>query len=228
MLKLQDERDQILVAKAYEAGQEHVFDFWEELSREQRRSLLDQVEKIDFQQLQRLDRLRGDTSKLSRLPTAPSLDPPPVIELPTTPEDHARRAEAEKRGQEALEAGRVACFVAAGGQGTRLGWEHPKGTYGVGPVTGKSLFQLFSEQIAAIQRRAKHELLWIIMTSSSNDEETQAYFREHTFFGLAAPQVRFLVQKDMPVVDFRGKLLLEIRPGPHWHRFWEWYRHHKR
>ena len=66
MLKVQDERDQIIVAKLYEAAQEHVFDFWEELTREQRRTLLDQLDHLDLQLLARLDRLRHDTRKHTR------------------------------------------------------------------------------------------------------------------------------------------------------------------
>src|SRR5579872_6060931 len=139
MLKVPDERDQILVAKVYEANQEHVLDFWDELAREQRRALLEQLERIDFQQLARLDRLRGETTKISRAPHPPVLEPPPVVSLPRTDRDRAARAEAERAGWAALESGKVACFLAAGGQGTRLGWEHPKGTFAVSPVLGKPL-----------------------------------------------------------------------------------------
>jgi UDP-N-acetylglucosamine/UDP-N-acetylgalactosamine diphosphorylase len=211
VLKVQDEKDQIVVAKVYEAQQEHVFDFWDELSVKERRALLDQLEKIDFQLLARLDRLRGgDTKKLAR-PAPEPLDPPPQIELPRTKEEHAARAEAEKTGRAALEKGQVAVFLAAGGQGTRLGWEHPKGTYPVGPVTQKSLFQLFAEQIIAINRRAKTDLLWYVMTSSSNRTETEEYFQKHNYFGVAPPQIRFIQQRDLPAVDFRGKLVLDTK-----------------
>lgn len=211
MLKVQDERDQIVVAKVYEAQQEHVFDFWDELDSKGRRSLLDQLGGIDFQLLARLDRLRGDTTKLARAPVVAPLEPPPVIELPRTGAEHEARAQAEAAGRLALEEGKVACFLAAGGQGTRLGWEHPKGTYPVGPVSQKSLFQLFAEQIVAINHRAKRDLLWFVMTSSSNRTETEEFFQRHGYFGIAPPQIHFLQQRDLPAVDFRGKLVLESK-----------------
>jgi UDP-N-acetylglucosamine/UDP-N-acetylgalactosamine diphosphorylase len=211
VLKVQDERDQIIVAKLYEAAQEHVFDFWEELTREQRRSLLDQLDHLDLQLLARLDRLRHDTRKLARPAVLPVLEPPPVVELPRTPAEKKARSAAEAEGRAALEQGKVACFLAAGGQGTRLGWEHPKGTYPVGPVSGKSLFQLFAEQIIALNRKTKKDLLWFIMTSSSNREETETFWKTHSYFGLPSPSIRFLQQRDLPAVDLRGKLLLESK-----------------
>ncbi len=211
MLKVQDERDQILVAKIYEAGQEHVFDFWDELSRDERRGLLDQLERLDLQLLARLDRLRTGTTRIKAKGKESTLEPPPVIELPRTDAERTRRAEAEAEGRRALEQGKVACFVAAGGQGTRLGWEHPKGTFPVSPVMGKPLFQLFSEQIIALGRRAKKDLLWIVMTSAPNRRETEEFFKTHNYFGLAAPMVRFCQQGDLPAVDLRGKLILESK-----------------
>jgi UDP-N-acetylglucosamine/UDP-N-acetylgalactosamine diphosphorylase len=211
VLKVQDEHDQIVVAKVYEAAQEHVFDFWEELTVRERRALLDQLERIDFQLLARLDRLRGDTKKLSRESSVGSLEPPPLVELPKTEADQAARAEAERAGREALEQGKVACFLAAGGQGTRLGWDHPKGTYPISPVTQKSLFQLFAEQIVAINRKVKTDLLLFVMTSSSNRVETEEFWKKHAYFGIAPPQIHFIQQRDLPAVDLRGKLVLETK-----------------
>jgi UDP-N-acetylglucosamine/UDP-N-acetylgalactosamine diphosphorylase len=211
LLKVQDERDQILVAKIYEAGQEHVFDFWDELDRDQRRSLLDQLERLDLQLLQRLDRLRTGTTRIKAQAPSGGLEPPPVIELPRSGEDERRRKEAADEGRSALEKGLVACFLAAGGQGTRLGWEHPKGTYPVAPVTGKPLFQLFAEQIIALSRRAKRDMLWYVMTSAQNRVETEEFFKSHAYFGIAQPLIRFCQQGDLPAVDIRGKVILESK-----------------
>src|SRR2546423_5918389 len=213
MLKVQDERDQILVAKIYELQQEHVFDFWEELSREQRRSLLDQLERVDLQLMQRLDRLRTGTgtTRFQRPGLGPSLEPPPTIELPRTAKDRSRRATAEAAGRALLEGGKVACFIAAGGQGTRLGWEHPKGTFPIAPVSQKSLFQLFAEQILALSRRAKKEVLWFVMTSSTNQAETEAFWKKNVYFGLLPAHMKFIQQRDLPAVDLRGKLILSSK-----------------
>lgn len=211
VLKVPGEVDQILVAKTYEAGQEHVFDFWDELTEPQRRDLLDQLASIDFQLLARLVKTIDHE--------APPLGAAEGI--PIEPVPAARRAALEARGWEALKDGKVAAFVVAGGQGTRLGWDHPKGTFQVSPVLGKSLFQLFAEQVLAISRRVGRPLPWFIMTSRQNREETEAFFNEHAFFGLAREQVTFIVQREVPTVDERGKLLMtskhEIGMNPDGH-----------
>lgn len=211
MLKVPGEVDQILVAKTYEAGQEHVFDFWDELSEGERRQLLDQLGSIDFQLLNRLAK------------TIDAEPPPPagVQGIPTEMVTGERRAALEARGWEALRAGKVACLVVAGGQGTRLGWDHPKGTFPASPVLQKSLFQLFAEQVLATSRRAGAPLHWYVLTSRQNRAETEAFFAEHERFGLPADQVTFLVQREVPTVDGRGKLLMsgkaEIAMNPDGH-----------
>jgi UDP-N-acetylglucosamine/UDP-N-acetylgalactosamine diphosphorylase len=198
VLKVPGEVDQILVAKTFEAGQEHVFDFWDELSEAERRQLLDQLASIDFQLLGRLGKLID-------------VEPPPPAGaqgIPTELVTGERRAALEARGWQALRAGKVACLVVAGGQGTRLGWDHPKGTFPASPVLEKSLFQLFAEQVLAISRRAGAPLRWYVLTSRQNRAETEAFFSEHQRFGLLADQVTFLVQREVPTVDARGKLLM--------------------
>lgn len=211
MLKVPGEVDQILVAKTYEAGQEHVFDFWDELSEAERRGLLDQLASIDFQ-------------LLGRLAKTIDLEPPPpggAQGIPTEMVSPEQRATLEALGWEALRAGKVACLVVAGGQGTRLGWDHPKGTFPASPVLEKSLFQLFAEQVLATSRRAGAPLHWYVLTSRQNRAETEAFFAEHERFGLPADQVTLLVQREVPTVDARGKLLMtgkaEIAMNPDGH-----------
>jgi UDP-N-acetylglucosamine/UDP-N-acetylgalactosamine diphosphorylase len=193
-----DEIDQVLVAKVYRAEQEHVFRFWSRLDEAGRRRLLDQLGEIDLQQLGRL-------AKLIDAPASPPVDLAPDEPQRFSPE---RRAELAELGWEALRGGKVACFLVAGGQGTRLGWPHPKGTYPVGPVSGKSLYQLFAEQLIATGKRAGRPLDLYVLTSRDNTEATQAAFREHDHYGLDPAQVTFLVQGELPCTDPRGKLLL--------------------
>lgn len=202
MIKVPDEIDQVAVSKAYVAEQAHVFRFWDRLDEAERRQLLDQLREIDFQQLGRLTKL---------------IDQEPPVRQDVTPvaavrvDAPERRAALAELGWEALRAGRVALLMVAGGQGTRLGWDAPKGTYPVGPCTDKSLYQLFAEQVLALGRRAGHPLRWYVMTSRQNRDATEAFFREHDFFGLDAQQVTFLVQRELPNADFRGKLVLSTR-----------------
>ena len=211
MLKVPDERDQMLVAKVYKANQEHVFRFWEELDEAQRRGLLDQLADFDFQQI----------STLAELVHADAEPQGEITPLPTERPDAVRRAELEAIGWDALKAGKVACLVVAGGQGTRLGWVGPKGTYPIGPVSGKSLFQLFAEQIQATGTRAGQALRYYVLTSRLNREATERAFSEASYFGLEQEQVTFLTQSDLPNTDPEGKLLMatksEVAASPNGH-----------
>jgi UDP-N-acetylglucosamine/UDP-N-acetylgalactosamine diphosphorylase len=105
----------------------------------------------------------------------------------------------------------VAAFTVAGGQGTRLGYDGPKGTFSVTPLKKKSLFQVFAEKIKAAGLRHGKPLHWFIMTSHANHEQTEQFFATNKFFGLDRSRVHFFRQGRMPAVDFAGKLLLETR-----------------
>jgi UDP-N-acetylglucosamine/UDP-N-acetylgalactosamine diphosphorylase len=96
----------------------------------------------------------------------------------------------------------------AGGQGTRLGFNGPKGCYPITPVEEKSLFQLFAEKILALQLRYGTHLFWYIMTSSENHNVTKVFFQQHNFFGLHRDQIQFFIQAEIPSLDLDGKLIL--------------------
>ncbi len=188
--------------------QEHVLRWWQQLSDEQRRSLAAQVEAID---LGLLEQLFHDEHPIS-VPRPEEIRPAPILRLPTSFEDWEREQQAAGVGEEALRAGQVAVLMVAGGQGTRLGYDGPKGTFPIGPITGKSLFQWHAEKVLAIARRYQTALPFCIMTSPENDEATRRFFTEHGHFGLAPTEVVFFVQGTMPAVDrHTGRLLLADR-----------------
>ena len=120
--------------------------------------------------------------------------------------------EHEERGKSLLHQGKVGCLILAGGQGSRLGFDGPKGSYPVSPVRGKSLFQLFCERTKAASAWAGHPLPLCIMTSSINHAQTIAFFEQHANFGLPASQLFFIQQEMLPLLDDRGQWLLEA-PG---------------
>ena len=105
----------------------------------------------------------------------------------------------------------MAAFTVAGGQGTRLGYDGPKGTFAVTPLRQKSLFQVFAEKIKAAGLRYGKPLHWFIMTSHANHEQTEQFFVANKFFGLDQARVHFFRQGRMPAVGFDGKILLETR-----------------
>jgi len=208
----------------YEAhGQGHVFAHYDSLSASEQQSLLEQAAAIDLIEVaslyQSLVRDRGDQSDS----LLDGLEPADYIPLPGTGGDTTAALwhEAEQKGEAALRTGRVAAFTVAGGQGTRLGFEGPKGTYGVTPVLGKSLFQVFAEKILAAGRIYGRPVSWYLMTSVLNHEETVSFFERHEYFGLKKERVHFFTQGFMPAVDAEGKILMagkgEIALSPDGH-----------
>ncbi|MGH8019261.1 MAG: UTP--glucose-1-phosphate uridylyltransferase [Opitutaceae bacterium] len=190
------------------AGQGQVFRFWPQLSKAQREQLIEQAREIDLAEIKRLNNTLVRASSATRTDLT-TIEPAPCITLPGNGGDEIAWAEARLAGEKALRAGKVAAFTVAGGQGTRLGFDGPKGTFPVTPVTKKPLFAIFAEKILAAQRRYGCEMLWFIMTSNANREQTIAFFEENNFFGLRADQMHFFRQGRMPAVDFKGKILLE-------------------
>jgi len=133
----------------------------------------------------------------------------PVVSVPETEAEAGRWAEARRAGEEALRSGRVGAFLAAGGQGARLGFEGPKGTFPIGPVTGRTLFHLYAEAILARVRRHGSPVPWLVMTSEENHAETEAFFRDRGFFGVPEGDIRFLPQRMLPAFSPEGKILLQ-------------------
>ncbi len=198
-----------LIAAFRAAGQEQVFAHWPRLSAAQRAGLLAQAAEIDLQELARLNNALVVGADAASSVNLAGLAPAPWIQLPTAGGDAQAWAQAEASGAAALRQGRVAAFTVAGGQGTRLGYPGPKGTFPVTPIKQKTLFQLFAEKIKAAGLRAGRPLHWFIMTSHANHEETEGFFGANKYFGLEASRVHFFRQGRMPAVDFNGKLLLE-------------------
>lgn len=198
-----------LIDKFRQAGQPQVFAFWEQLSAPERAALIAQAGEVDLGEIDRLFRSLVAKSAGSAAVSLEGLAPPACERLPEHGGDAGAWAKARAAGEAALRGGHVAAFTVAGGQGTRLGYDGPKGTFAVTPVRGKSLFQVFAEKIAAAGRRYGRPLHWFIMTSHANHEQTEGFFRDHKFFGLDHARVHFFRQGRMPAIDFSGKILLE-------------------
>jgi UDP-N-acetylglucosamine/UDP-N-acetylgalactosamine diphosphorylase len=186
-------------------GQDHVFRFWQTLASEQRQALAAQAAALDLGELQRT----VEHTRRLAAPGARKLEPAPIEVLPSHGGDPGRRRAAAERGAGLIRAGRVAVMVVAGGQGTRLGFPGPKGLFPLGPVTGRTLFELQAQKLRAARRRWGVPIPWCVMTSPATDAPTRAFFAEHDRFGLAAEDVLFLCQGTAPALDLAGRLLLE-------------------
>jgi len=192
------------------AGQGHVFSFYNELSPEAQKTLLAEAAEIDLAEIDRLTRtlLAKDAATGVDLT---GLAPAPYERRPENGGDAQAWSSAKTVGEAALRAGRVAAFTVAGGQGTRLGYDGPKGTFPVTPIKQKTLFQVFAEKVRAAGVRYGKPLHWFIMTSNMNHAATEAFFTRHNFFGLAPTHVHFFRQGRMPAVTPEGKIMLETK-----------------
>lgn len=186
-------------------GQEHVLAFWDRLSAVEQAELVGQLCSIRYDELAVLYSRREEAYAVPALERLQSLPRPQESAA-----DHARyRALAEA----ALRQGQVAYLLVAGGQGSRLGFEKPKGMYPIGPVTDRTLFHVFAESLRALRRRYQAPLPFLVMTSPATDAETRRFFAEEDYFGLPENEVWFFQQRTMPALDLAtGKLLLEA-PG---------------
>jgi UDP-N-acetylglucosamine/UDP-N-acetylgalactosamine diphosphorylase len=140
-----------------------------------------------------------------------ALQPPELLPPSARHEDPRVRA-AAARGWEELRGGRVAVVTVAGGQASRLGFEGPKGTYPLGPVSGASLFQILAGGVRRMRDRAGAPLPWVLMTGPENDEATRAFFAARNHFGLGARSVHFACQGTLPALTPDGELL-QAAPG---------------
>jgi hypothetical protein len=134
-----------LIAEFQRAGQAQVFAFFDELAPDAQAHLLAEAAEIDLAEMDRLNRTLVAQSGAAAVVNLSGLVPAPYE--PLVGGDAVAWERAKRAGEEALRAGRVAAFTVAGGQGTRLGYDGPKGTFPVSPVLGKTLFQVFAEKL---------------------------------------------------------------------------------
>jgi UDP-N-acetylglucosamine/UDP-N-acetylgalactosamine diphosphorylase len=194
-----------LQRKLQQYRQEHVLAWWDRLADDQRRELIDQLLSID---LERLNQLYAEREHTYKVPDSSRIKPLNIV-----PADASDNVAMRAAGEDALRRGEVAALVVAGGQGSRLGFDHPKGMYSIGPISHKSLFQVHAEKVLALGRRYGKPLPFLIMTSPATDAETRQFFTDQTYFGLPKEEVFFFCQGTMPALDLAtGKLLLEA-PG---------------
>ena len=183
-------------------GQDHVLAFWDTLDAAARELLLAQVESIPLDVVDREARaIRAGGASAESVPA--DLEPAPVLRRSDI--DSAHWSEV---GAHVIREGRVACFTVAGGQGTRLGWDGPKGIFPATPLSAKPLFQVFAEGIAAARARHSAMVRWYIMTSPLNDAQTREFLEAHSWFGLGAGTVTLIPQGTLPSLSRDGRMLL--------------------
>jgi UDP-N-acetylglucosamine/UDP-N-acetylgalactosamine diphosphorylase len=188
-------------------NQSHLLAFWEQLNTAERQNLLAQIRQLD---LAKIDEWVANFVKKSiSTEIDPELSPARSYSPAGADAEQKRKYDkAVELGKELIRQGRVAALVVAGGQGTRLGFDGPKGNFPVSPVKNKTLFQIFAESIAAVSENYKAVCPWYIMTSPLNYAETIEIFRSNDYYGLDEKDVFIFQQGTLPNFSFDGKVLL--------------------
>ena len=199
-----------LAARLEPFGQQHLLGFWDQIDDAGRARLARQIAAIDFDLMAELFERAAATHNWAAL--ARRAEPPPAIRLGDRSGARFSVEEARARGKQALAAGEIGVLLTAGGQGSRLGFDEPKGMYPIGPVSGASLLQVHLEKALAAAGRYGAAVPVYMMTSPVTHDVQVAFLQEHDRFGLAEDDLAVFCQGTMPAVDAKtGKLLLAAK-----------------
>lgn len=191
----------------FEQHEPQICRFWPKLTNEQQNALESQLKSIDFERLKQQKELvqQAYAQHDSKFQTFNEFA-------------FSGNRETELLGEQLINEGKLGCLLLAGGQGTRLQSQGPKGIYPISVIKHKSLFQLCAEKVYAASKQANRRLSLAIMTSPENDKETRLFFEKHHYFNLDPGQVSFFVQETLPLLNADGQLFLEnpctIAMGP--------------
>ena len=192
--------------------QEHLLAFWPQLDLRQRQELLDQIRELD---LAKVDEWVQRLVKSTPEPAVARTDFEPATSYgpePGSPAEQRKYKKAIELGEKLISQGKVAGMVVAGGQGTRLGFDGPKGNFPITPVKQKTHFRIFAETIQAVTQQYGATCPWYVMTSPMNHTQTIAIFEDNNYYGLDAKDVFIFQQGTLPNFDFDGRILLEDKP----------------
>ncbi|MCD6393922.1 MAG: UDPGP type 1 family protein [Planctomycetes bacterium] len=188
-------------------GQGHLLAFYDQLTSLQKQQLLDEINALDFSVIpywiENYVKTNGNVGIPDHFEPAPSHPPASASAQQSNKYDQARLM-----GVDLISAGKVAAFVVAGGQGTRLGFDGPKGDFPIGPVSNKTLFGIFAETILAARKKYDTPIPWYIMTSPLNHAATVDIFESNDYFGLGKSDVSLFQQGANPNFATDGKILL--------------------
>src|SRR4051812_32476539 len=186
--------------------QEKTLRFVDQLPEQGKNKLLGQLLAFDLDSISKL--VKEYVTQKPHIPIPRDIRPVKVYPYRPTAELRDQYAKAAQRGMQLVKEGKVGAFLVAGGQGTRLGYDGPKGEYPVTPIKNKPLFAVFAEQLRAWGREAGRSIPWYIMTSDINDGPTREFFARHDYFGYEKKDVFFFQQGMMPAFSMSSEMLL--------------------
>ena len=182
-------------------NQEHLLNGYENLDENKKKMLLDQIFSIDFELINSL----YENTKKELNSSADKIEPMEYLDKYKLNDKYKYY---EKLGKDAIKQGKLAAVTMAGGQGTRLGHNGPKGTYDIGLDSHKSLFELLADALKEEGKKYDVVIPWFIMTSRENNKETVEFFEKNKFFGYRKDKdIFFFIQGELPMVDTEGKNL---------------------
>lgn len=187
--------------KLEKSGQLHVLKYYEELTQEEKEALLAQVETLDFS-------MTESCKHKEELNQKGKITPLSAMQLNEIAE---RKEEFMSAGIEAIRAGKVGAVLLAGGMGTRLGSDAPKGVYNIGLTKEVFIFQRLIENLLDVVRQTDAWIHLFVMTSDKNHEATVSFFREKNYFGYKPEYITFFMQEMAPATDYEGKVYMEAK-----------------
>ena len=187
-------------AKMTTIGQEHIFKFYEDLSQTQKENLLRQIEETDFSVLKRIN--SGSSDKRGVFSPLAAMQ---ISEI------EARKQELYNAGCAAIKAGKTAALLLAGGMGTRLGSDNPKGMYDIGITKPVYIFERIISNLLDVVKETDTWIRLFIMTSEKNNDATIKFLKENDYFGYKEDRIVFYKQDMAPACDYDGKLYMEAK-----------------
>ena len=194
-------QDIVNMLKMY--NQEHIINLLNKLDEQKKWELIDQISKIDFHQIMELyDNTKKEVEiKENKIEAIKYLDKEKLTD--------EQKAEFEKLGEDAIKRGEYAVVTMAGGQGTRLGHNGPKGTFKLNVYgKGKYLFEILTENLKEANNKYGVTIPWYIMTSKDNNDETLNFLEKNNYFGYPKSEVILFKQGELPLIDENGRLLI--------------------
>ncbi|KAM8716571.1 hypothetical protein ACLKA7_003450 [Drosophila subpalustris] len=208
----------MLHTRLAKVGQEHLLKFWPELTTDERAALVRDINELNLDEI----KLYFDRATISMNENGIKLDdrlqPIPddqILSIARTNEDKLNSYREE--GLQQISKGHVAVLLMAGGQGTRLGFDQPKGMYDVGLQSHKTLFRIQAERILKLEQLAEEltgkrgHIVWYIMTSEHTKQPTLEYFEANNYFGLQEKNVLLYEQGSLPCFDYDGRIILDAK-----------------
>ena len=187
--------------KLQKIGQLHVLKYYEELTQEEKEALLTQVETLDFS-------MTASCKHKEELNQKGKITPLSAMQLNEIAE---RKEEFMSVGLDAIRTGKVGAVLLAGGMGTRLGSDAPKGVYNIGLTKEVFIFQRLIENLLDVVHQADAWIHLFVMTSDKNHEATVNFFREKNYFGYKSEYITFFMQEMAPATDYEGRVYMEAK-----------------